>query len=81
MTRDEALEHVRKIVTKRREELMITAFEIVACLEEAKLPKDEIRYRLDNALYAIRQETYPGLNIIKEYVSGIDILEDTDDGI
>lgn len=81
MTRDEALEQVQKIVTKRREELGAATREIVECLEKAGLPKDEIGHRLDNALYSIRQETYPGLNIVKEYVSGIDILEDFDDGI
>lgn len=88
MTRDEALEQVQQIVSKRREELQFTVYEILGLLKSANLPKDEIRYRLDKALSSIRSETWPGLNIVKEYVPGVeeyvsslDALEDIDDGI
>lgn len=88
MTRDEALEQVQQIVSKRREELQLTVYEILGLLKAANLPKDEIRYRLDKALSSIRSETWPGLNIVKEYVPGVeeyvsplDVLEDIDDGI
>lgn len=88
MTRDEALEQVQQIVSKRREELQFTVYEILDLLKSANLPKDEIRYTLDKALSSIRSQTWPALNIVKEYVPGVeeyvsplDVLEDIDDGI
>lgn len=88
MTKDETLELVQKLVSKQREEIQLTTYSILGLLKSALIPKEEIQYRLDKALSSIRAETWPGLNIVKEYVPGVeeyvsplDVLEDIDDGI